>query len=123
MEYYRRFDFMGSPFFDKNNVSTRQTVAAMVNFLDDVYGNLTSVLKSKGMWESTLIFLQSDNGGLSFNGKKHTGSNWFVCACVLVRSFCLSYFRASLAACSLLAGLFVGVSSTISREACASMRL
>jgi len=54
----------------------RQTYHAMVNFLDGVVGNLTSALKAKGMWETTLIAMQSDNGGPSFSGSSHTANNY-----------------------------------------------
>ena len=61
--YYERFDFMrdASPYIDKaHNVSTRQTYAAMVKVLDDIVGNLTAALKARGMWENTLVALQSE---------------------------------------------------------------
>ena len=78
-EYYEAFDFM-----EKNpagahvyqNISTRQTYAAMVKYMDDVVGNLTAALKAKGMWDDTLVFVQSDNGGLAFDGPKHNANNW-----------------------------------------------
>eukprot|EP01064_Diplonema_japonicum_P013579 TRINITY_DN2111_c2_g1_i1.p1 TRINITY_DN2111_c2_g1~~TRINITY_DN2111_c2_g1_i1.p1 ORF type:complete len:544 (+),score=167.27 TRINITY_DN2111_c2_g1_i1:47-1633(+) len=36
---------------------------AMVNYLDNVLGNITTLLKTKGMWEDTLMVFSSDNGG------------------------------------------------------------
>lgn len=41
----------------------RAQYAAMVNLLDDIIGNLTSVLKSRGMWDDTFILFTTDNGG------------------------------------------------------------
>lgn len=35
----------------------------MVNLLDDVLGNVTSLLKARGLWDNTLMILTSDNGG------------------------------------------------------------
>ena len=50
--------------------------ASMVNFMDCAIGNITRLLMSKGMWEDTIIFFQSDNGGPSFAGSSHTANNW-----------------------------------------------
>lgn len=48
---------------------------AMVALLDEVLGNLTGLLKSRGMWEDTLMVLTSDNGGPV--GPTESGaSNW-----------------------------------------------
>ena len=41
----------------------RTTYQGMVKFMDDVIGNLTRALVAKGMWNDTLIFFSSDNGG------------------------------------------------------------
>ena len=48
----------------------------MVNFMDTAIGNITDLLKKKGMWDDTIIFFQSDNGGPSFSGSGHTANNW-----------------------------------------------
>ena len=69
--YFHKFDFMTDDF--QNH---RQTYHAMVNFMDDVVGNITAILKAKGMWENTFIALQSDNGGPSFDGSSHTANNF-----------------------------------------------
>jgi len=42
---------------------------AEVEFLDEQLGNLTSLLKQKGMWNDTLLVLTADNGGYV----EHTG--------------------------------------------------
>ena len=49
---------------------------SMVNFMDGAVGNITDLLKSKGMWDDTIIFFQSDNGGPSYAGSSHTANNW-----------------------------------------------
>ena len=41
----------------------RQFGLAMVHYLDDVIGNLTSALRDHGLWNDTLIVVSSDNGG------------------------------------------------------------
>ena len=41
----------------------RQNYHAMVNFADAAVGNLTALLKSKGMWNDTLLVFSADNGG------------------------------------------------------------
>jgi arylsulfatase B len=41
----------------------RSQYAAMVNLLDTVLGNITGLLKSKGLWDETLMVLSADNGG------------------------------------------------------------
>ena len=41
----------------------RNQYRAMVALLDEVLGNVTALLKQKGMWGNTLMVLSSDNGG------------------------------------------------------------
>jgi arylsulfatase I/J len=41
----------------------RQIYHAMVKYLDDVFGNITKMLKNKGMWDDLLLIVSSDNGG------------------------------------------------------------
>ena len=43
--------------------SSRQLYHAMVNFADAAVGNVTSLLRSKGMWDNLLIVFSTDNGG------------------------------------------------------------
>lgn len=45
------------------NTTCRRTYAAMINYLDTVVGNLTTLLKQKGMWNNTLMVFTADNGG------------------------------------------------------------
>ena len=46
----------------------RQYYHAMVNYLDDVVGELVDAMKKKGMWENTLFAVSSDNGGAEYPG-------------------------------------------------------
>ena len=71
------FTFRPSEFYDLFGMVTatdkpdhaRQTYHAMVNFADAGVGNLTKLLKAKGMFENTVIVFSADNGGpIYFNG-------------------------------------------------------
>ena len=44
----------------------------MVNYLDDVVGELVQALKTKGMWDNLLFVVSSDNGGPV---NSHAGAN------------------------------------------------
>ena len=35
----------------------------VVGYMDEVIGNVTSLLRKKGMWDNTLVVASSDNGG------------------------------------------------------------
>eukprot|EP00441_Pelagodinium_beii_P033851 CAMPEP_0197639640 /NCGR_PEP_ID=MMETSP1338-20131121/14202_1 /TAXON_ID=43686 ORGANISM="Pelagodinium beii, Strain RCC1491" /NCGR_SAMPLE_ID=MMETSP1338 /ASSEMBLY_ACC=CAM_ASM_000754 /LENGTH=679 /DNA_ID=CAMNT_0043212397 /DNA_START=62 /DNA_END=2101 /DNA_ORIENTATION=- len=50
----------GGPEFDSNN---RRLLMAMTKYLDDTVKNLTEALKTKGMWDNTLVVFTTDNGG------------------------------------------------------------
>jgi arylsulfatase I/J len=41
----------------------RRKYAAMVSYIDDALGNVTQALKDTGLYDNTLIWLMSDNGG------------------------------------------------------------
>ena len=56
--YLEKFSFID----DKS----RQVYAAMVKYLDDVVGNLTTALKQRGLWDNLLFITSSDNGGPIF---------------------------------------------------------
>ena len=58
--YLQKFSFI-----DNND---RQYYHAMVNYLDDVVGDLVSALKSRGMWDNLLFVTSSDNGGPEYRG-------------------------------------------------------
>ena len=66
--------------------SGERTYAAMTNFVDEMIGNVTKALKDKNMWENTLLFISSDNGGdptgnnYPFRGAKF--SNFEVLRCI-----------------------------------------
>mmetsp|Transcript_16486 Transcript_16486/g.32008 ORF Transcript_16486/g.32008 Transcript_16486/m.32008 type:complete len:589 (+) Transcript_16486:306-2072(+) len=54
-EYEERFDFI--------DYKNRRTYAAMVAYMDDVVGSLRTALEVRNMWDDTLVFFLSDNGG------------------------------------------------------------
>ena len=60
--------------------------ASMVNYLDTGVGKIVDSLKAKGMWENTIWFFQSDNGGPSFTGDNHTANNFPLKGAKYVRS-------------------------------------
>ena len=68
---YHTFDFMAND-YDKH----RQIYASMVAYLDEGVGKIVDALAGSQMWEDTLWFCQSDNGGPSFTGDNHTANNW-----------------------------------------------
>jgi len=72
---WNHFDFIQSS-AAKDFQYHRQTYHAMVYYLDGVVGDMVDALKAKGMWENTLWFHQSDNGGPSFTGSSHTANNY-----------------------------------------------
>eukprot|EP01060_Flectonema_neradi_P036510 TRINITY_DN702_c1_g1_i1.p1 TRINITY_DN702_c1_g1~~TRINITY_DN702_c1_g1_i1.p1 ORF type:complete len:531 (+),score=111.30 TRINITY_DN702_c1_g1_i1:45-1637(+) len=65
------------PYVDKFsfiNDKPRQMYHAMVNFVDTAVGNLTDLLKQKGMWNNTVMVLHADNGGPIY-GSGAAGAN------------------------------------------------
>ena len=41
---------------------------AMVGYMDEVVGNVTTLVKAKEMWKNTLFIASSDNGGPLYAG-------------------------------------------------------
>lgn len=58
--YLEKFAFIADA--DDNRNHDRQFVAAMVNYLDDIVGNVASALEDAGLWSNTLLVWSSDNG-------------------------------------------------------------
>lgn len=58
--YVQKFSFIDN--------KDRQHYHAMINYLDDIIGELVSILKSKKMWHNLLFVMASDNGGPVFSG-------------------------------------------------------
>jgi arylsulfatase I/J len=58
--YLQKFSFIDN--------HDRQYYHAMVNYLDDVVGELVSALKGRGMWDNLLFVTSSDNGGPEYPG-------------------------------------------------------
>ena len=59
-DYLNKFSFIDD--------HDRQYYHAMVNYLDDVVGNLTAALQKRGMWDNLLFVTSSDNGGPVYPG-------------------------------------------------------
>jgi hypothetical protein len=72
-DYFRKFDFINTTDRDQHS---RQLYHAMVNFADAAVGNVTKLLKAKGMWEDTLIFFSADNGGPIYNNGTAGANNY-----------------------------------------------
>lgn len=47
---------------------TRRAYASMVNFCDSAVGDMVDALKTKNMWENTILVVTSDNGGPIYAG-------------------------------------------------------
>lgn len=54
--YRRKFSFIDDTY--------RRSYHAMVNYLDDVIGNVTLAFQRRGMWNKTLLVVSADNGGI-----------------------------------------------------------
>ena len=72
-KYLNKFNFIDEPY--------RRVYHAMVNYLDDVVGEVVGALKDKGMWDNLLFVTSSDNGGpvrSGFGGNNYPlkGGKW-----------------------------------------------
>mmetsp|Transcript_36903 Transcript_36903/g.80960 ORF Transcript_36903/g.80960 Transcript_36903/m.80960 type:complete len:523 (-) Transcript_36903:110-1678(-) len=56
-------EFLGPKLPDDTDEELRRTYQGMVHCLDNGIGNVTQALKSKGMWDNSLVIFSSDNGG------------------------------------------------------------
>lgn len=54
------------------NTKGKQTFFGMIACLDESVGNITNALKTKGLWENTLVIFSADNGGEITSA----GNNW-----------------------------------------------
>ena len=54
----------------------RQMLCAMAKCMDDGIGNITRAMKSKAMWENTVVIFTSDNGGPTNNNEGSWSSNF-----------------------------------------------
>ena len=64
-------------FLDVKDESRRRYLA-MVHYIDEAIGNITTILKEKGMWEDLAWFASADNGGPIYDsGKWPDGSIWY----------------------------------------------
>ena len=86
-EYLDRMSKAGGGPFDNSTAQAtmRMTYHAMVKALDDNVGALVAQFKQKGMWENTLMWFSSDNGGPIYAGGNNfpmRGGKYseFVCA-------------------------------------------
>ena len=48
----------------------------MVNWLDTAVGNVTGLLRQRGMWDNTLVVFSSDNGGPVYGGGSAGANNF-----------------------------------------------
>lgn len=62
--YLRRIDHMlAESGADSIDTEGRRLYAAMTLYMDEAVGDVVQALKSKGMWDNTLIIFLADNGG------------------------------------------------------------
>jgi len=54
----------------------RRWYAAMTTYWDAMLGNITGLLRSKGMWEDSLVVLTTDNGGPAYWTTPDVERNW-----------------------------------------------
>uniref|UniRef100_A0A7S2IR02 Sulfatase N-terminal domain-containing protein n=1 Tax=Haptolina brevifila TaxID=156173 RepID=A0A7S2IR02_9EUKA len=71
--YFRKFGFIAPT---DRSTHERQRYHAMIAMLDDMVGNVTSLLQQKRMWQSTLMVLTTDNGGPIYQRGAGGGNNY-----------------------------------------------
>jgi len=67
-EFLVKFNFI--------DVRARHFYQAMVNYMDTAIGNVIAALKSKGLYDNTLIVFSSDNGGPIYNNGTAGANNY-----------------------------------------------
>lgn len=61
-----------SDMYSKVHIESRRTYLGMVTAMDEAIGNITKALKTKGMFNDTLIIFTADNGGwITFAGNNY----------------------------------------------------
>lgn len=68
----------------KDATAGRHTLCTMASSLDAAIGTFVGMLKTRGMWDNTLLWLTTDNGGMTYGVKADglppigvsTSSNW-----------------------------------------------
>jgi len=62
--------------FNFIDVRARHFYQSMVNYMDTAIGNVLAALKSKGLYDNTLIVFSSDNGGPIYNNGTAGANNY-----------------------------------------------
>ena len=57
--------------YDNTTCRVRHTMQAMVSVADNVTGHVVELMKSKGMWDNTIMVVVSDNGGAPCGGSNY----------------------------------------------------
>ena len=70
LDIYAKDEFCGS-----QKKCGMQVEYAFSSVIDEGISNVTAALKTKGMWERTLLVVASDNGGPAFSDQ-HAASNF-----------------------------------------------
>eukprot|EP00038_Savillea_parva_P017529 m.20629 g.20629 ORF g.20629 m.20629 type:complete len:718 (-) comp3812_c0_seq1:251-2404(-) len=68
-------EYMYPPYYN-NSFGPRMTYNAMARALDQGMHNITSAIKTAGLWNETLVFFSADNGGWLLPGGVAGSSNW-----------------------------------------------